>query len=33
MFMKLKPFEQKDEYPSLIISEMVDCERGFYLNV
>ena len=29
----LEHFEQKDEYPSLIISEMVDCERGGYLNV
>ena len=25
--------EQKDEYPSLIISEIMDCERGGYLNV
>ena len=22
-----------DEYPSLIISEIMDCERGGYLNV
>ena len=29
----LEHFEKKDEYPSLIISEMMDCERGFYLNV
>ena len=26
-------FEQKDEYPSLITSEMMDCEREGYLNV
>ena len=25
--------EKKDEYPSLIISEIIDCERGGYLNV
>ena len=29
----LQHFGKKDEYPSLIISEMIDCERGFYLNV
>ena len=29
----LEPFEKKDEYPSLIISESMDCERGGYLNV
>ena len=29
----LKCFEKKDEYPSLIISEIMDCERGGYLNV
>ena len=29
----LEHFEKKNEYPSLIISEMMDCERGFYLNV
>ena len=29
----LEHFEQKDEYPSLIISEIMDCERGGYLNV
>ena len=33
MCMKLGNFEQKDEYPSLIISEIMDCERGGYLNV
>ena len=25
--------EKKDEYPRLIISEIMDCERGGYLNV
>ena len=29
----LEHFEEKDEYPSLIISEIMDCERGGYLNV
>ena len=29
----LEYFEKIDEYPSLIISEIVDCERGVYLNV
>ena len=29
----LEHFEKKDEYSSLIISEMMDCERGGYLNV
>ena len=29
----LEHFEKKDEYPSLIISEILDCERGGYLNV
>ena len=29
----LEQFEKKDEYPSLIISEVMDCERGGYLNV
>ena len=24
--------EKKEEHPSLIISEMMDSERGFYLN-
>ena len=31
--LNLEHFEKKDEYPSLIISEMMDCERGGYLNV
>ena len=29
----LENFEKKDEYPSLIISEIMDCQRGGYLNV
>ena len=29
----LEYFEKKDEYPSLIISEIMDCEIGVYLNV
>ena len=29
----LEHFPKKDEYPSLIISENMDCERGGYLNV
>ena len=29
----LENFEKKDEYPSLIVSEIMDCERGGYLNV
>ena len=30
--LNLEHFEKKDEYPSLIISEIIDCERGRYLN-
>ena len=29
----LEHFEKKDDYPSVIISEIMDCERGGYLNV
>ena len=29
----LEHFEKKDQYPNLIISEIMDCERGGYLNV
>ena len=29
----LEHFEKKDEYPILIISEIMDCEKGGYLNV
>ena len=30
---KLEHFQKKDEYPSLIISEIIDAERRSYLNV
>ena len=30
---KLEHFPKKDEYPSLIISEIIDTERRGYLNV
>ena len=33
MCMKFRNFEKKDEYPSLIISEMMDSEIGGYWNV
>ena len=33
MCMLLEHFEKKDEYPRLIISEIMDFERGGYLNV
>ena len=33
MWMKLRAFSKKDEYPSLIISEIIDAERRDYLNV
>ena len=33
MCMQYRTFEKKDEYPGLIISEIMDCERGGYLNV
>ena len=29
----LEHFQKKDEYRSLIISEIIDAERGGYLNV
>ena len=29
----LEHFQKNDEYPSLIISEMIDAERRGYLNV
>ena len=29
----LEHFEQKDEHPSLVISEIIDSERVGYLNV
>ena len=28
----LEHLEKKEQYSSLIISDMMDCERGFYLN-
>ena len=31
--LNLKHFEKKDEYPSLIISRIIDSERSRYLNV
>ena len=34
MCMKLRTFwKKKDEYPSLIISKIIDSETGGYLNV
>ena len=34
MCMKLRAFsKKKDEYPSLIISEIIDAKRRGYLNV
>ena len=29
----LEPFQKKDEYSSLIFSEIIDAERSGYLNV
>ena len=31
--LKLEHFQKKDDYPSLIISEIIDAERRGYLNV
>ena len=31
--LNLKHFEKKDEYPSLVISRIIDSETGGYLNV
>ena len=31
--LNLQNFEKKDEYPSLVISGIIDSERGGYLNV
>ena len=33
MSMQFRTIEKKDEYPSLIISKIMDCGRGGYLNV
>ena len=31
--LNLKHFEKEDQYPSLVISRIIDSERGGYLNV
>ena len=31
--LNLEHFKKKDEYPSLVISRIIDFERGGYLNV
>ena len=31
--LNLEHLEKKDEYPSLVISKVIDSERGGYLNV
>ena len=31
--LNLEHFEKTDEYPSLVISRIIDSERGGYLNV
>ena len=31
--LNLEHLEKKDEYPSLVISRIIDSERGGYLNV
>ena len=33
MYTKFRAFSKKHEYPSLIISEIIDTERSGYLNV
>ena len=33
MCMKFRAFSKKDEYPSLIISEIIDAEKRAYLKV
>ena len=33
MCIKFRAFSKNDEYPSLIISEIIDAERHGYLNV
>ena len=33
MCMKFREFSKKDEYPCLIISEIIDAERRGYLTV
>ena len=31
--LNLEHFQKKDQYPSLVISKVIDFERGSYLNV
>ena len=31
--LNLEDFEKKDEYPTLVISKVIDSERGGYLNL
>ena len=31
--LNLEHFEKKEQYPSLVISRIIDSERGDYLNV
>ena len=31
--LNFEDFEKKDEYPSLVISKVIDSERGGYLNL
>ena len=31
--LNLEHFEKKDQYPSIVISRIIDSERGGYLNV
>ena len=31
--LNLENFEKRDQYPSLVISKVIDSERGGYLNV
>ena len=31
--LNLEHFEKKDEYPRIVISKVIDSERGGYLNV
>ena len=31
--LNLEHFEKKDEYPSRVVSRIIDSERGSYLNV
>ena len=33
IYLKFRAFWKKDEYPSLIISEIIDAEKRGYLNV